>query len=317
MTVQTIGLVGVGAMGAGIGGSLVSAGSHVVSVLADRSTASRARAVAQGIEEVDDLGAVMARSRILLSIVPPGVASAVADGAARVATDVGAEGRVFVDCNAISPGRSRQIAGAVRAAGMSYVDGGLIGAPPSPGRPTALYLSGEGGDVVADALRTPEIRAEWLGPEPAAAASALKMSYAAWTKGLNALVLSIRALARAEGVDEALAAEWQRSQPAALAAVDRRASDRGEGMALGRRDARDRDEPRRGRAARRRVPLGGRGIPEARALQGHRRPTHRRRDGRRCGLLAAHHFRQVVGVRSAHARWALTHLPGLGDTDRS
>ncbi len=221
MTVQTIGLVGVGAMGAGIGGSLVSAGSHVVSVLADRSTASRARAVAQGIEEVDDLGAVMARSRILLSIVPPGVASAVADGAARVAKDAGAEGRIFVDCNAISPGRSRQIAATVHAAGMSYVDGGLIGAPPSPGRPTALYLSGEGGDVVADALRTPEIRAEWLGPEPAAAASALKMSYAAWTKGLNALVLSIRALARAEGVDEALVAEWQRSQPAALAAVDR------------------------------------------------------------------------------------------------
>jgi 3-hydroxyisobutyrate dehydrogenase-like beta-hydroxyacid dehydrogenase len=221
MTVQTIGLVGVGAMGAGIGGSLVSAGSRVVSVLADRSTASRARAVAQGIEEVDDLGAVMARSRILLSIVPPGVASAVADGAARAATAIGAEGRIFVDCNAISPGRSRQIAGAVRAAGMSYVDGGLIGAPPSPGRPTALYLSGEGGDVVADALRTPEIRAEWLGPEPAAAASALKMSYAAWTKGLNALALSIRALARAEGVDEALVAEWQRSQPAALAAVDR------------------------------------------------------------------------------------------------
>ena len=151
---------------------------------------------------------------------------------------------------------------------------GLIGAPPSPGRPTALYLSGEGGDVVADALRTPEIRAEWLGPEPAAAASALKMSYAAWTKGLNALVLSIRALARAEGVDEALVAEWQRSQPVALAAVDR-GSDRGEGMALGRRDARDRDEPRRGRAARRRVPLGGRAVPEARALQGHRRPAHR------------------------------------------
>ena len=221
MAVQTIGLVGVGAMGAGIGGSLVSAGSHVVSVLADRSTTSRARAVAQGLEAVDDRGAVLARSRILLSIVPPGVASAVADGAARVATAIGAEGRIFVDCNAISPGRSRQIAGAVRAAGMSYVDGGLIGAPPSPGRPTALYLSGEGGDVVADALRTPEIRVEWLGPEPAAAASALKMSYAAWTKGLNALALSIRALARAEGVDEALVAEWERSQPAALAAVDR------------------------------------------------------------------------------------------------
>jgi 3-hydroxyisobutyrate dehydrogenase-like beta-hydroxyacid dehydrogenase len=221
MTVRTIGLVGVGAMGAGIGGSLVSAGSRVFSVLADRSPASRARALAQGIEDVDDFGAVFARSSIVLSIVPPGVASAVADQAARVAMDLGTEGTIFVDCNAISPGRSRQIAATVHAAGMRYVDGGLIGAPPSPGRPTALYLSGEGGDVVADALRTPEIRVEWLGPEPAAAASALKMSYAAWTKGLNALVLSIRALARAEGVDEALVAEWQRSQPAALAAVDR------------------------------------------------------------------------------------------------
>ncbi len=170
---------------------------------------------------MDDLDAVMARSTIVLSIVPPGVASAVADQVARVAKDTAIEGRIFVDCNAISPGRSRQIATTVHAAGMRYVDGGLIGAPPAPGRPTALYLSGEGGDVVADALRTPEIRVEWLGPEPAAAASALKMSYAAWTKGLNALVLSIRALARAEGVDEALVAEWQRSQPAALAAVDR------------------------------------------------------------------------------------------------
>jgi 3-hydroxyisobutyrate dehydrogenase-like beta-hydroxyacid dehydrogenase len=226
MRVRTIGLVGVGAMGAGIGGSLVAAGSRVVAVLSDRTVASRARAAEAGIEGVDDLPALIAQSDIVLSIVPPGVASAVADETARAAENLGAEGTgiegtVFVDCNAISPGRSRQIAATLDTVGLRYVDGGLIGAPPSPGRPTALYLSGEGGDVVADALRTPEIRAEWLGPEPAAAASALKISYAAWTKGLNALVLSIRALAQAEGVDAALIAEWQRSQPAALAAVDR------------------------------------------------------------------------------------------------
>ena len=56
----------------------------------------------------------------------------------------------------------------------------------------------------------------WLGPQPAAAASALKMGYAAWTKGTNALVIAIRAMARAEGVEDALVDEWQRSQPAAL-----------------------------------------------------------------------------------------------------
>ena len=44
-------------------------------------------------------------------------------------------------------------------------------------------------------------------------ASALKMAYAAWTKGSDALVLAIRALATREGVDSALVEEWALSQP--------------------------------------------------------------------------------------------------------
>ena len=39
------------------------------------------------------------------------------------------------------------------------------------------------------------------------------MAYAAWTKGSQALIMNVRALAAAEGVDEALLAEWHRSQP--------------------------------------------------------------------------------------------------------
>ena len=49
--------------------------------------------------------------------------------------------------------------------------------------------------------------------EKAGAASALKMAFAAWTKGTAALLLGIRAVARAEGVDEMLLAEWQISLP--------------------------------------------------------------------------------------------------------
>ena len=216
----TIGLVGVGAMGARVGGALVAGGARVVSVLSDRTPASRDRALGEGITDVADLGALVAESPIVLSIVPPGVASAVAGEVVVAATGSTDTNTVFVDCNAISPGRSREIAGVIETGGMTYVDGGLIGAPPAPSRPTALYLSGEGGDVIAEMLRTDELRAEWLGPQPAAA-SALKMAYAAWTKGVNALVLSIRALARAEGVEDALVAEWQRSQPSALASADR------------------------------------------------------------------------------------------------
>ena len=39
------------------------------------------------------------------------------------------------------------------------------------------------------------------------------MAYAAWTKGSQALLMAVRALATAEGVDGPLVAEWLRSQP--------------------------------------------------------------------------------------------------------
>ena len=45
-------------------------------------------------------------------------------------------------------------------------------------------------------------------------ASALKVVYAAWTKGTDALILAIRALAAHQGVDQALLEEWSISQPA-------------------------------------------------------------------------------------------------------
>ena len=44
-------------------------------------------------------------------------------------------------------------------------------------------------------------------------ASALKMAYAAWTKGTSALLVNIEALALAEGVHGALLKEWEQSQP--------------------------------------------------------------------------------------------------------
>jgi Domain of unknown function (DUF1932) len=44
-------------------------------------------------------------------------------------------------------------------------------------------------------------------------ASAVKMAYAAWTKGSAALLLAARALARAEGVEADLVREWELSLP--------------------------------------------------------------------------------------------------------
>lgn len=219
MTATTIGLIGVGQMGAGIGRALVADGRRVVTLLVGRSESTKRRALDAGLEEAPDVPALIEASDLVLSVVPPGVASAAAYEVTRAAEHVDTM-CVFVDANAISPGRSRAIAATVTAAGLRYVDGGIIGGPPTPARPTAIYLSGPSGDAVVDALRTPEIRVTWLGDAPAAA-SAIKMAYAAFTKGTNALVLAIRAMARAEGVEDALVSEWRTTQPAALEWSDR------------------------------------------------------------------------------------------------
>jgi hypothetical protein len=66
---------------------------------------------------------------------------------------------------------------------------------------------------VATLFEGSSLNPEILRNENPAGASALKMAYAAWTKGSAALVLAARALARAEGVEDGLLAEWARSQP--------------------------------------------------------------------------------------------------------
>jgi len=51
-----------------------------------------------------------------------------------------------------------------------------------------------------------------ISGEPGAA-SALKAAYAGWTKGSAALLLTVRELARAEGVENVLLEEWRLSEP--------------------------------------------------------------------------------------------------------
>ncbi|MCY4214772.1 MAG: DUF1932 domain-containing protein, partial [Gammaproteobacteria bacterium] len=96
--------------------------------------------------------------------------------------------------------------------GERYVGGGIVGPPArSPGS-TRLFLSGPRAAVAADWLAAGFIETVVLGERPGAA-KALKMCYAAYTKGANALLLAVRALAEAEDVTDALLTEWSRSQP--------------------------------------------------------------------------------------------------------
>ena len=120
---------------------------------------------------------------------------------------------IYVDANAISVATAEQVSGIVTAAGASYVDGGIIGLPPEIAGHTRLYLSGPRANEVRVLFGRSALDAR-IADGPLYAASAVKMAYAAWTKGSSALLLAARTLARSGGVERTLLAEWALSQPA-------------------------------------------------------------------------------------------------------
>jgi 3-hydroxyisobutyrate dehydrogenase-like beta-hydroxyacid dehydrogenase len=205
-------------MGSAVGRTLIEHGVSLSAVLDGRSERTIQRAKAAGISAVASFEVLIAGSDVVLSIVPPGIALDIAVALAAAIREAGKR-PTYVDANAVSPATARRVADTIQGAGARYVDGGIVGGPPTLGRETSLYLSGAGGERLVDLLTTPELRVVWIGTDPTAA-SALKMAYAAWSKGSTALLLAIRALAQHQGVEAALLEQWRRSQPDVLARSD-------------------------------------------------------------------------------------------------
>jgi 3-hydroxyisobutyrate dehydrogenase-like beta-hydroxyacid dehydrogenase len=192
---STVGLLHPGEMGAAVGAVLRGQGHRVLWASEGRSEETRTRAEAAGLEDVGSVAQV-AEADVVFSICPPHAALDVARSARF--------GGIYVDANAVSPATAAQVADAVE----QFVDGGIVGSPPREAGTTRLYLSGEGAAKVA-ALFSGSV----LDARVVSNASAVKMAYAAWTKGTAAMLLAIRELARREGVEETLLAEWDLSQP--------------------------------------------------------------------------------------------------------
>ncbi len=203
----TLGLLHPGAMGVTVGAAAQASGALVLWAEDGRSAATQARARDAGLEPVATLASLVEASDVIVSVCPP-------HGAEEVAQSVLAAGfkGLYCDANAIRPERARRIAAAVSRAGGRFVDGGIIGAPPRARGETRFYLSGADADELAALFQGSLHEPVVVGPE-VGAASALKMCFAAYSKGRIALALAVRALARASGVDEALRAEWTLSRP--------------------------------------------------------------------------------------------------------
>jgi len=207
-----IGLLHPGEMGAAVAGCLTGRGLEVGWVPVGRSPVTAGRAAAAGLTGVLTVSELAARADFILSICPP---HAALETARAVAGSPGGFPGVFVDANAISPGTARQVRAVVEQAGAGYVDGGIIGLPPGgPAGGTRLYLSGPQAGEVAGLFAGTALDASVIGGQPGSvAASAVKLAYAGWTKGSAALLLAVRGLASAEGVEDVLLAEWAQSQP--------------------------------------------------------------------------------------------------------
>jgi L-threonate 2-dehydrogenase len=206
----TVVVIAQGEMGSGIAARLHAHGARVLTSLAGRSPASAERAAKAGMEPMGDDARLVAEADFLMSVIPPGEAVPFARGFAPHLAKSGKK-PVFVECNAISAARVEEIATIIAPTGAPFVDGGIVGGPPSPekigGR---IYVSGP------EARRTFVLKDLGLDIRPVeggvGAASAVKCSYAALTKGTQALGVALILGAMKAGVAEPLRDELTSSQ---------------------------------------------------------------------------------------------------------
>ncbi len=213
----TIGIVSAGAMGSAVGAAYAAGGARAVTSVLGRSERTRGLADAGGLELLAGLDEVVRLSDIVLSIVPPADAPAVAGDIAAAARQADADPLV-ADLNAVAPERARAMQTVLAGSGLDLVDGSISGGPPRPDGSTRIYLSGTRAAELA-ALHAPGIDARVVG-DTVGLASAVKMSTASVYKGINGLVAHALLAARANGVLEHVLEDLRAEAPELLQDVE-------------------------------------------------------------------------------------------------
>jgi 3-hydroxyisobutyrate dehydrogenase-like beta-hydroxyacid dehydrogenase len=199
-----VGILHPGAMGISVAATMINSGYDVRWTSEGRSEQSKQRAAELHLTDVGTLAALCQQCAVIVSVCPPHAAEEVAD----TVLAHGFQG-LYLDANAISPQKALRIADRMQAAGVDFVDGGIIGGPAWKPGETWLYLSGESAGEVAELFSSGPLAVEVIGEE-AGKASALKMSYAAYSKGTTALLSLVMAASEALGVRDDLERQWTR-----------------------------------------------------------------------------------------------------------
>ncbi|KAJ6589799.1 hypothetical protein B0H10DRAFT_2233798 [Mycena sp. CBHHK59/15] len=215
---HAIALLAPGAMGAAIAARLLAFGAGTILTHLDgRSEATIQRARESNMQHAS-YAEIAKRATCIYSVVPPvdafGVAEAVV-GAYRAAGNQ--RELVFVDCNAVNPESVKRMATLFDGTGITFLDGVIIGPPPTDSFNPGIYVSADPKDVaILDefvlmstkfGLNVIPLKGEGAGIGDA---SALKMAHGGIVKGtiglFTMMILSANAASpsTAEGLLHAL-----------------------------------------------------------------------------------------------------------------
>ncbi|KAF1958863.1 6-phosphogluconate dehydrogenase C-terminal domain-like protein [Byssothecium circinans] len=220
----TIAILSIGQMGLGIARLLASHNYPLITNVSDRSPSTQDRAKSASITCLASDIEVVKQADYILSIVPPRDAVATAQ---RIVDTLNSKDGVnvrekagkkeplyYLDLNAIAPSTAREIDNLFKkeTPSIRFIDGGIIGSPPSPPSSSSppstpwtrpgIPLSGPYpltdspiyGSELAELLNT-----RFVGTE-IGAASGLKCTFAALSKGFTALSLQSYTTASSLGV---------------------------------------------------------------------------------------------------------------------
>jgi 3-hydroxyisobutyrate dehydrogenase-like beta-hydroxyacid dehydrogenase len=202
-----IGFLHPGAMGISLAASAQNSGHEACWISDGRSPETRQRAEEHHLSDLQTLPLLTQACSVIVSICPPAAAEAVAKDVANLSFK-----GLYLDANAISPQRALRIQEIVENAGARFVDGSVIGGPAWKANNTWLQLSGDYAQDISKLFSAGPLETSIIGKE-IGKASALKMAYAAYSKGTTALLAAILATAENFDVRSELEAQWAKYEP--------------------------------------------------------------------------------------------------------
>jgi 3-hydroxyisobutyrate dehydrogenase-like beta-hydroxyacid dehydrogenase len=212
-----IGILHPGEMGISIAASAISGGHQVYWASEHRSDKTHQRATEQNLIDTQSISELCKVCNVIICVCPPHAAEAVAGQVAEAGF-----GGFYLDANAISPERVRKMDKLMLEKRIHFIDGGIIGGPAWKPGATWLYLSGRHAEVIVECFGNGPLETSIIGNE-VGKASALKMCYAAYSKGTTALIAAVLATAESLGVRQELSNQWEFDDPGLSERLTRRA----------------------------------------------------------------------------------------------